>query len=133
MKTTEMPPTHWRRWMSPAVALGLGLALFVAGVLGDNLQLGVLGLVLMIAVGAVLALAGRRSETVGGLLDRRDERINHLDATASQTAGMVVGWAVIIMFLIELASGQDGTPYAQLAALGGATYVVALVALRYRR
>lgn len=119
--------------MIPAFAVGLGLAYLVAGLLGDDLPFAVFGLVLMVTVGAIFVLAGRRSETVAGLLDRRDERINHLDATASLVGGMVVLGAVIIMFLIEISRGQDGSPYAQLGALGGASYIVALVVLRYRR
>lgn len=133
MKTTESTRTRSRGWTIPAVAVGIGLAYLAAGLAGGDPQFGVFGLVLMVAVGASFLLLGRRSETVAGLLDRRDERINHLDATASLVAGMAVLGALLVMFMVEIARGQGGSPYAQLGALGGVSYVVALVVLRYRR
>jgi hypothetical protein len=36
---------------------------------------------------AVLVLAGRRSETVRGLLDHRDERLHAIDLRATATSG----------------------------------------------
>ncbi len=77
-----------RRWVTPVTALVIGLGYLVAGVLGDNLEFGVFGLVLMVVVGGAFWLIGTRSETVAGLLDRRDERINAIDASASLFAGM---------------------------------------------
>jgi len=78
-------------------------------------------------------LAARRSETVAGLVDRRDERINPVDRDASLLAGAAVLLAVLVMFVVEIAQGQDGSPYAALGALGGVAYVTALVVLRLRR
>jgi hypothetical protein len=46
---------------------------------------------------------------------------------------MTVLVAVIVMFVVEVAQGQDGSPYYQLGALGGVAYVAALVYLRFRR
>ena len=40
---------------------------------------------------------------------------------------------VIGMFVIEIAQGEDGAPYSALGALGGVTYVIAMVVLRLRR
>jgi hypothetical protein len=37
------------------------------------------------------------------------------------------------MFVVEIARGQDGSPYYQLGAVGGGAYVVALIALRLTR
>ncbi|QIX28432.1 hypothetical protein ncot_18920 [Nocardioides sp. JQ2195] len=114
-----------------AVAIGIGY--LVAGIVGDEIGFGVFGLALMLAVGAAFVWAGRHSETVAGLLDRRDERINRIDAGASLFAGMSILISVIVMFMVEIARGQDGSPYYQLGALGGVSYVVALVWLRLRR
>lgn len=91
------------------------------------------GLLLMAGVSAGMLLAARRSETVAGLLDRRDERINQLDLHASTVAGITVLLATIVMFMVELARGEDGAPYYHLAALGGVSYIVAPVVLRFRR
>lgn len=128
--TTHSPAS---RWAIPTVAVLAGVGYLIAGLVGDNLRFGIFGLLLMLAVGGTFMLAGRRSETVAGLIDRRDERINQLDTTASLVAGMSVLLASIVMFMVEIAQGRDGSPYYQLGAVGGVSYVVALVWLRFRR
>jgi presenilin-like A22 family membrane protease len=40
--------------------------------------------------------------------------------------------AIIIAFVIELARGRTGSPYAWLGAIGGLTYLVAIVIFRFR-
>ena len=87
----------------------------------------------MLATAGAVVLVGRRSETVKGLLDRQDERIRGIDNDASMFAGMVLVVAVIAGFVIEIARGQDGEPYAVLGAIAGVSYIVALVVLRLRR
>jgi hypothetical protein len=111
----------------------IGVAYLVGGALGDNLRFGLIGLAVMVAFAVLLLLLGRRSETVDGLLSRRDERINTLDRDASLVAGMTVLVADLVMFVVEIARGQDGSPYYQLGALGGGAYLVALVVLRLVR
>ena len=122
-----------QRLAIPLVAVAAGVAYFVAGWLGDDLGFGIFGLVLMTGSGLAFLVAGRFSETVAGLLDRRDERINSIDMQATVTAGMAVALAVIIGFVVEIARGQDGSPYSMLGAIGGVTYVVAFIVLRFRR
>jgi len=133
MSTHDKAPSVTRRWAVPAVAVLAGLAYLVAGVMGDDLSFGVVGLALMLGVGVVFVVASRWSETAAGLRDRTDERINQIDRSASLVAGMTVLLAVLAMFVVEIAQGQDGSPYYQLGALGGVTYLVALVWLRFRR
>ncbi len=115
------------------MAVIAGLAYLVAGVMGDDLSFGMVGLALMLAVGLVFVVASRVSETAAGLRDRTDERINQIDRSASLVAGMTVLLAVLAMFVVEIARGRDGSPYHQLGALGGVTYLIALVWLRFRR
>jgi hypothetical protein len=81
---------------------------------------------------AGIVLAARRSETVQGLLDRRDERISAIDVKATAFSGMALITAILVAFVVELARGQDGMPYAWLAALGGVSYVTAVIVLRLR-
>jgi len=121
------------RWAVPGVAAVGGAAYLVAGLMGGDVSFGVIGLVLMLGAGAVFLLAARWSETAAGLRDRTDERINQIDRSASLTAGMFVLVAVLVMFVVEIARGQDGSPYYQLGALGGVSYLVSLAWLRYRR
>lgn len=124
---------HLQRWYVPTVATLIGVAYLIAGILGDDLRFGVTGLVLMLATAGTMVLVGRRSETVKGLLDRQDERIRGIDNDASMFAGMVLVVAVIAGFVIEIARGQDGQPYAVLGAIAGVSYIAALVVLRLRR
>jgi hypothetical protein len=115
------------------MAVIAGLAYLVAGAIGDHLSFGVVGLALMLGVGVVFMIASRWSETAAGLRDRTDERINQIDRSASLVAGMTVLMAVLAMFVVEIAQGKDGSPYSQLGAVGGVTYLAALVWLRFRR
>ena len=126
-------PASWQRWTTPLVAVFMGVAYLVAGWIGDDRQFGVFGLLIMVGCAGALLLASRFSETVAGLLDRRDERINSIETQATVFAGMVVITAVLGAFVIEVARGQDGSPYAALGAIGGVSYVLALVVLRFRR
>ncbi|WP_461008719.1 hypothetical protein [Streptomyces capparidis] len=122
-----------KRWIIPGAAVLFGLAYLVAGGLGGDRTFAFVGLAVMLVTGAAFLLLGRVSETVAGLLDRRDERINQLDGEATAVAGITLMAAVLVAFVVEIARGQDGQPYATLGAISGVTYVVALVVLRFRR
>jgi hypothetical protein len=119
--------------LTPLVSVAIGLVYLGAGWIGGNHSFGVFGLALMIATAVLFVVLARYSETVAGLLDRRDERINALDASASVIAGTAVFVAVIVGFVVDVARGGDGSPYSMLGAIGGVVYVVALVVLRFRR
>jgi hypothetical protein len=65
----------------------------------------------------------------------RDE-VGHSDRDDSQAtrfAGNVLLVAVLISFVVKIARGLDGAPYAQLGAIAGISYLVALAYLRVRR
>ena len=80
----------------PLVATLIGVAYLIAGVVGRRPRFGVFGLLLMLGVAGAMLLASRRSETVKGLLDRKDERIRGIDNDATMFAGMAVIVAVIV-------------------------------------
>lgn len=117
----------------PLVAVMCGLAYLLAGLASGDQTFGWLGLGLMLALAAAFVLLAPRSETVAGLVDRRDERINSIDRDATAFAGMTVIAAVLVGFVVEVARGQDGQPYSMLGAIGAVAYVAALVVLRVRR
>lgn len=121
------------RWIIPGVAAGIGVAYLIAGLLGGDQFFGFFGLGLMLATGLTFLLLAKRSETIAGLVDRRDERINRIDSDATLFAGMTTLGAVLTMFLVEIAQGRDGSPYYQLGALSAAAYLAALTFLRFRR
>ncbi|MDZ5622317.1 hypothetical protein SFC88_15855 [Nocardioides sp. HM23] len=120
-------------WIVPATAVAIGIAYLVAGLVGDDTAFAVTGLLTMLAAGVVFVVAARWSETARGLLDRRDERITSIDRSATMFAGMCVIAAVLVMFVVEIARGNDGDPYSALGAVGGLAYVASLVWLRFRR
>ena len=117
----------------PAFSVAIGVAYLVVGLVGDDIGFGIFGLLLMTGVAVVLVVAARWSETVAGLMNRRDERINDIDLRATTFAGSSVLVAVLVMFMVEIARGHDPSPYAALAALGGVAYTAAVVYLRFRR
>jgi hypothetical protein len=116
----------------PAIAVTGGIVYLVAGLIGGQTWFGVGGLMVMVAFAGLLWLVRGRSETVKGLLDRRDERINTIDLRATAFAGAVVLAAAIVAFAIAIARGSSGDPYAWLLGLGGLAYFVAVVVLRLR-
>ncbi len=118
--------------VTPLVSVAIGVAYLLAGWAGGDLVFGLFGLALMTGLAVVLLLIRRRSETVKGLLDRRDERINTIDLRATAFAGVTVIVAVIIAFVVEIATGGDGSQYAWLGAVGGVAYIGALIVLRIR-
>lgn len=135
MQSNDVSPraaSRWR-WGTPVVAVAIGVAYLVAGWFGGDRGFAVGGFVVMVVIAAAMLIAGRFSETVEGLLDRRDERINMIDTQATVFTGMVLITAVIVGFVASIARGEDGEPYAMLGAIGGVSYVAALVVLRLRR
>ena len=131
MTTTEVKQR--KRWVVPAVAVAIGVVYLIAGFRGGDEAFGWGGLGLMTAVAVAAWLLSLKSETVEGLLVRGDERINSIDRDATLFSGMIVLLAVLGGFVVEIAQGRDGQPYAALGAIGGLAYVVALVWLRFRR
>lgn len=133
MRTHSKATPVTTRWAVPGAAVVAGLAYLVAGMIGGDLSFGIVGLALMVGVGVVFVVASRWSETAAGLREGTDERINQIDRSASLVAGMTVLLIVLVMFVVEIAQGKDGSPYSQLGAVGGVTYVVALIWFRFRR
>jgi hypothetical protein len=129
---TMNKPIYRRRWWTPAVSVFLGLLMLGAFWIGDEPSEGFVSLGIMTAVGA-LFLFGQRSETLRALGGPgRDERWAMIDIHATAIAGSVVLAVIIGAFLVEVASGDDGAPYAALGAVGGLAYVIAALILRAR-
>ena len=116
----------------PAFSLLLGGAVLLAFWLGGEPADGLKGFGVMAAV-AALFLVGSRSETLQGLGGPgRDERWAMIDTRATAFTGLVVLTVIIGVWLYELAQGRDGSPYAQLLAIAGLTYIAAIAWLRWR-
>jgi Na+/H+ antiporter NhaD/arsenite permease-like protein len=132
MTTNDTQKKSAQQWVLPGFAVAIGIAYLIAGLVGDEVGFGLFGLALMVTVAVALLLVRRRSETVQGLLDRRDERIVQIDIKATAFAGSVVIAAVLIAFIVEIARGHGGSPYAALGAIGGLAYLASVVWHRVR-
>ena len=120
------------KWFLPLFAVALGLLTFVAQWIGGNPRSGLVSFAILAGAGLLLLLGGR-SETIRGLRgDGRDERFRQIDIHATALAGIAVITAVIIAFLVELARGHNGNPYGWLGAIGGITYIAAIIIFRIR-
>jgi hypothetical protein len=120
------------KWFLPLFACALGLVMLIAEWIGGDPRGGVISLAIMVVFGALI-LVGGRSETIRGLRgDGRDERFRQMDVTATAFAGSVVILAIIVAFVVEVAQGNDGSPYTWLGAVAGLAYIAAIVVLRLR-
>jgi presenilin-like A22 family membrane protease len=64
--------------------------------------------------------------------DGRDERFRQIDIHATAIAGLAVIIAIIVAFVVQLARGHNGSPYAWLGAIAGLAYLVAIIVFRLR-
>jgi drug/metabolite transporter (DMT)-like permease len=121
------------KWYLPAFAVFLGAVVFAAQAIGGNPGSGLVSFGILAGFGAVILVAGERSETVRGLRgDGRDERFKQIDIVATAISGIVVIVVIIVAFIVEVAQGKDGAPYTWLGAIAGLSYLGAVVALRMR-
>lgn len=120
-------------WSTPMVGVAGGIAYFVAASIGGDPWFGLASLIFMLMFTVGFVLLSQHSETVRGLMDRRDERISQMDLVATAAAGSVVLGAVIVLFIVDLAHGRYDSPYAGLGALGGVAYLLAVVVQRLRK
>lgn len=120
------------KWFLPGFSVALGLAFLVALWAGGKPADGVFSLAVLTGFGLLILLGGR-SETIRGLRgDGRDERFARLDLVATAIAGNVLIAIVIGACIWEWAHGRDGSPFVQLGAITGVTYVLAVGFLRWR-
>jgi len=120
------------KWFAPLLSVALGLVVLAAQTVGGDPGSGLVSFAIMSGFGALI-LFGGRSETIRGLRgDGRDERFRQIDIHATAIAGLAVITAIIIAFVVELARGHNGSPYGWLGAIGGLTYLVAIIVFRLR-
>ena len=127
-----MTKTNRTYWVTPAFGVAAGLVYLIGFSVGGKPGYGLIALGIMVVFSVGIALAGRRSETVRGLLDRRDERIVTIDLRATAASGLAVILAVLAGFVVEVARGHDGSPYALIGAVGGVAYLGAVGYFRVR-
>jgi hypothetical protein len=121
------------RWTTPIASLSIGALMLAAFAAAGHAGEGVGAFGLMAIVAAVFLFGGTRSETLAGLAGPgRDERWALIDTTANAVTGIVLVVAILTLWLVEIAGGEDGSPYGGLAALAGVTYILSIAWLRAR-
>jgi len=110
----------------------LGVAFFVATVVGGSVLSGLISLVLFVAFAALLYF-GSGNETIAGLADhRRDERLAMINERSLAFAGSVMILILITGWIVELVNGHDGSPYSEVMGGGVIAYFAAALWLRFR-
>ena len=130
MQTTAK--TSRKYLATPIFGVLMGVVYLVAFWAGGSLAYGVFGLAVMVAFSVLLLVARRRSETVRGLLDHRDERISAIDLRATAATALAMIAVVLVAFVVQIARGHSGWPYSMIGAVGGVAYLAAVVVLRIR-
>jgi hypothetical protein len=121
------------RWFMPAFCVLLAAVMFAAFAIGGDIGSGAVSAGMLLFVGAVFYFGARRSETLAGLGGPgRDERWERIDIHATALTGGFLILVIIGAWLVEIAQGKDGSPYAQLGAVGGLAYILAVALLRWR-
>jgi hypothetical protein len=123
-----------RRWLIPLVPAALGGVILVAAVTTGHILSGVLWFAVLAAIGALSAVAGQFEPAGRGRGDVGDDdgdREAIITTRAMSITGTVLVIAITGCAVFTLARGESTSPYTPLLAVGGITYVVALVALRH--
>jgi hypothetical protein len=121
------------RWFMPAFAVALGVVFFVAQWIGGHPGAGLVSLAIMAAFAAgLLALEGRSGTAAIMTRPGRDERARSIDMAATAFAGVVLISVIIVAVMVQLARNENPSPYAQLGAVAGIAYLVALGVMQRR-
>jgi hypothetical protein len=119
-------------WATVVLGVGIGIVYLIGFAAGGKPLLGVGALAIMVAFTGALLLAGRRSETVRGLLNHRDERISAIDLRATAVTALAMIAVILVGFVVSIARGGSGWPYDMIGFVGGLAYVAGVVYFRVR-
>ncbi len=121
------------RWFMPAFCVFLAALMFAAFAIGGDAASG--------ASPPPCSCSSAPSSTSARAARRRSPASAAPAATSAgsaststppRSAGMVLVLVIIGAWLVEIAQGKDGSPYAALGAVGGLAYVLAVAFLRWR-
>jgi uncharacterized membrane protein len=119
-------------WLAGVVPALLGAAILAAELTAGDVAEGLVWFALLAGVGALLAFGGRFESVRLARGDGEDEREAMINQRAMAAVGTVLMIALTVLVVFEIARGDDPSPYTQIVALGGASYVVALLVLHRR-
>jgi len=123
----------YESWAVPVVGVVLGVVMLAIQVSRDDVGLGLVLLAVMWGYVAIVLLLRRRGE-IGELLagGPTDERRDAIQLRALAVTGQVLIVVLVVGFMVQMVRGADTQPWTWLGALGGATYLLSVVAIRSR-
>ncbi len=87
----------------------------------------------VVAAGVAYLWSGGKGDVAAIMRVGGDERQKGIDRDATAITGMALSLAAIVGAVVETARDGDPGAFGIMCLVGGATYVVALIALRHRR
>jgi hypothetical protein len=127
-----MPRPNRQYWGTLALGAGIGVVYLIGFAIGGKPLDGVIALAIMLGFSGALYMIARRSETVRGLLDRRDERIAAIDLRATAVTALAMIAVVLVGFVVDIARGGTGWPWYLIGAVGGLACIAAVAVFRIR-
>lgn len=123
---------QWRsRWLVPLIPSALGGVILVAAATAGRILSRVVWFAVLSAIGALSPVAARFEAARRGSRHQEDEREGIINTRAMSITGTVLVIAITGCAAFTLARGESTTPYTALLAVGGISYAVASLALRY--
>lgn len=133
--TRSDAPGHVRRANLHVVALSVVLGLVTGGAaaVSGRVGLGIAFLAIMWAIAGFLLIGSRHSDTIALLGDDTgEERHVHIHQRAALHSLNLLALVIVAAFIVDVARGGDGQPYAMLGFVGGLSYTVFLLVLNRR-
>ena len=87
----------------------------------------------VLAAGVAYLWSGGKGDVAAIMRVGGDERQKSIDRDATAITGMAMSLAALVGAIVEVARDGDPGAFGVMCLVGGASYVVALIALRYRR
>ena len=87
----------------------------------------------VLAAGVAYLWSGGKGDVAAIMRVGGDERQKGIDRDATAITGMAMSLAALVFAIVETARDGDPGAFGVMCLVGGLSYVVALIALRYRR
>ena len=87
----------------------------------------------VLAAGVAYLWSGGKGDVAAIMRVGGDERQKSIDRDATAITGMAMSLAALVGAIVETAQDGDPGAFGVMCLVGGASYVVALIALRHRR
>lgn len=124
---------RWQSWwLMPLIYVILGGVILTAQAIDGQIDSGLVWFAVFAAIGAVYAFGGRFEIVKQARGDLEDERDASINTRAMAAVGLVFVVLLTGCIVFELARGNNPAPYTQLMAVGGGSYIAALLVLRNR-